>query len=63
MRAAQVKLHVMGAGFDPDVVPSDRRGIADSIVGRIERRGGSVHVHSRPAAGTEVVIQLPTTAS
>jgi len=51
-----------GAGFDPDVVPSDRRGIADSIVGRIERRGGSAHVHSRPGAGTEVVIQLPTAA-
>ncbi len=51
-----------GAGFDPDVVPSDRRGIADSIVGRIERRGGSAQVHSRPGAGTEVVIQLPTAA-
>jgi len=51
-----------GAGFDPDVVPSDRRGIADSIVGRIARRGGSAHVHSRPGAGTEVVIQLPTAA-
>ena len=48
-----------GAGFDPDSVPSDRRGIADSIIGRIERRGGTAHVHSRQGAGTEVVITLP----
>jgi len=52
-----------GIGFDPDVVPSDRRGIADSIIGRMERRGGSGHVHSRPGGGTEVVIQLPRKAS
>ena len=52
-----------GSGFDPDVVPADRRGIADSMVGRMERRGGSAHVHSRPGAGTEVVLQLPRRAS
>ena len=45
-----------GSGFDPDVVPPDRRGIADSIVGRMERRGGTAHVHSRPGTGTEVVL-------
>jgi len=52
-----------GSGFDPDVVPPDRRGIADSIVGRMERRGGSAQVHSQPGAGTEVVLQLPRRAS
>lgn len=52
-----------GTGFDPDVVPSDRRGIADSIIGRMERRGGSAYVHSSPGAGTEVVLQLPRRAS
>ena len=51
-----------GSGFDPDVVPPDRRGIADSIVGRLERRGGTAYVHSQPGAGTEVVIQLPRRA-
>ena len=51
-----------GRGFDPVAVPSDRRGIADSIVGRIERRGGTVTIDSRPAAGTEVVIRLPRAA-
>ena len=48
-----------GSGFDPESVPGDRRGIADSIVGRLERRGGTAYVHSRPGAGTEVVLQLP----
>ncbi len=51
-----------GAGFDPAVVPADRRGIADSIVGRMERHGGSATVHSRPGAGTEVVLKLPRRA-
>ena len=52
-----------GSGFDPEAVPSDRRGIADSIVGRIERRGGSAHVHSTPGAGTEVVIKFPRSST
>jgi signal transduction histidine kinase/phage shock protein PspC (stress-responsive transcriptional regulator) len=52
-----------GSGFDPDVVPPDRRGIADSIVGRMERRGGTAHIHSRPGTGTEVVLQLPRRAA
>ena len=48
-----------GAGFDPDAVPADRHGIADSIVGRMERHGGSATVISRTGAGTEVVLKLP----
>jgi signal transduction histidine kinase len=52
-----------GSGFDPAVVPPDRRGIADSIVGRMERLGGTGRVESRPGAGTEVVLQLPRRTS
>lgn len=48
-----------GTGFDPDSVPKDRRGIADSIVKRMERHGGTAEIRSRPGAGTEVVLQLP----
>ena len=48
-----------GSGFDPAVVPADRRGIADSIVGRMERHGGTATVHSQPGTGTEVVLKLP----
>lgn len=48
-----------GRGFDPSAVPDDRRGIADSIVGRVERRGGSVRIASTPGSGTEVAVRLP----
>jgi signal transduction histidine kinase len=48
-----------GGGFDPAAVPADRHGIADSIVGRIDRAGGHVVVTSHPNEGTEVEIQLP----
>ena len=48
-----------GSGFDPAGVPADRHGIADSIIGRIERAGGRATVTSRPGEGTEVEIQLP----
>ena len=48
-----------GKGFDPDQVPTDRRGIADSIRGRIRRHGGTVSILSSPGEGTEVQLRLP----
>ena len=53
----------LGTGFDPDAVAADRRGIADSIVGRLERHGGTAHVTSRPDGGTEVAMRLPRRAA
>ncbi len=52
-----------GAGFDPGSVPNDRRGIADSIVHRMERHGGTAEVRSEPGHGTEVVLRLPRTGA
>ena len=46
-----------GVGFDPDRVAPDRRGITESIVGRIERQGGTAAVSS--GDGTEVALRLP----
>jgi signal transduction histidine kinase len=46
-----------GHGFDPDQVPEDRRGIRDSIVGRMARHGGTGRVRSGPT-GTEVALNL-----
>jgi len=43
-----------GRGFDASSIDDDRRGIANSIVGRMERAGGRAAVRSRPAEGTEV---------
>jgi signal transduction histidine kinase len=48
-----------GAGFDPAAVPEDRRGIADSIVARMARHGGTAEVRSRPGGGTEIRLSLP----
>jgi signal transduction histidine kinase len=47
-----------GAGFDPDAVGDDRRGIAESIVGRMARHGGHAEVRSTPGDGTEVELTL-----
>ena len=47
-----------GPGFDPDAVPADRRGVRESIVGRMERHGGRAAIHSAPGDGTEVELVL-----
>jgi signal transduction histidine kinase len=51
-----------GKGFDPAAVASERRGIADSIHGRMERSGGTAVISSEPEGGTEVQLVLPTTS-
>jgi signal transduction histidine kinase len=48
-----------GSGFDPVTVAPDRRGIVESIRGRMERTGGSAIVHSTPGEGTEVQLTIP----
>ena len=48
-----------GKGFELDLVPRDRRGIADSIVWRMDRHGGKAVVRSEPGHGTEVELVMP----
>jgi signal transduction histidine kinase len=48
-----------GRGFDPASVPRDRRGIRESIAGRLERHGGHGRVWSEPGGGTEVELCVP----
>lgn len=48
-----------GHGFDPTETGSDRHGVSESIIGRMERAGGSAVVHSQPGQGTEVELLLP----
>jgi signal transduction histidine kinase len=43
-----------GPGFDPARVPADRRGLRESVLGRMERHGGRAAIHSTPGLGTEV---------
>jgi signal transduction histidine kinase len=47
-----------GPGFDPAAVPPDRRGVRESIIGRMKRHGGRADIHSEPGAGTEVQLTL-----
>ena len=51
-----------GKGFDPSQVPGDRKGVAESIRGRMARRGGTATIRSEPGAGTEVTLVMPRTA-
>jgi signal transduction histidine kinase len=48
-----------GKGFETDGVPTDRKGIAHSIKGRIHKAGGTVTVLSEPGEGTEVMMTVP----
>ena len=52
-----------GSGFDLATVPADRHGVRDSIVGRLERVGGTATVVSTGQAGgrngTEVRLVAP----
>jgi signal transduction histidine kinase len=47
-----------GRGFDPGAVPTDRKGISESIRSRVERVGGAVEIDSEPGEGTEVILRL-----
>ena len=47
-----------GTGFDPGAVPADRMGLRGSVVGRVERHGGTAVVRSVPGEGTEVALTL-----
>ena len=48
-----------GVGFDQAAVAADRRGIAESIVGRLRAAGGSATITSSPGSGTEVELTMP----
>jgi signal transduction histidine kinase len=48
-----------GGGFDPAAVPADRYGLAQSVVGRMERHGGRAVVRTAPGQGTEVRLEVP----
>jgi signal transduction histidine kinase len=51
-----------GRGFDRASVPKDRRGIAESIEGRLARAGGKAVISAAPGGGTEVELRLPRVA-
>src|ERR1700760_2830687 len=52
-----------GKGFDPAAVPGDRKGVAESIRGRMSRHGGEATVQSAPGEGTKVTLVMPRLAT
>jgi signal transduction histidine kinase len=59
----QVFVRDRGVGFDLSAVPTDRRGLRDSLTGRLTRLGGTADIRSAPGEGTEVELVLPRAAS
>ncbi len=47
-----------GPGFDPEAAPADRRGVRESIVGRMRRHGGTATISSVAGTGTEVALAV-----
>jgi signal transduction histidine kinase len=47
-----------GRGFDPDAVPGDRKGLAESVRARMARRGGTATIRSSLGEGTEVSLTM-----
>jgi signal transduction histidine kinase len=58
---ASIVVRDKGNGFDPEAVPADRKGLAESIHGRMTRRGGTASVTSAPGEGTKVTLKMPRT--
>jgi signal transduction histidine kinase len=55
---AEVFVRDRGPGFDLAAIPPDRRGLRESVLGRMERHGGSAEIHTRPGEGTEVELVM-----
>ena len=51
-----------GVGFDLGAVDDDRRGVSESILGRMTRNGGTAAVRSSPGQGTEVELSMTRVA-
>jgi signal transduction histidine kinase/phage shock protein PspC (stress-responsive transcriptional regulator) len=56
--ATTVFVRDRGPGFDPASVAPDRRGLRESIVGRMERHGGRAEIRSAPGQGTEIELRI-----
>jgi signal transduction histidine kinase len=56
---AVIKITDRGRGFEPDAIPPSRRGIRESITGRMLAAGGRAAIASRPGAGTTVTVSWP----
>jgi signal transduction histidine kinase len=56
---ASVVVRDRGKGFDPAAVPGDRKGVAESVRGRMARFGGTAVITSEIGEGTKVTLTMP----
>ncbi|MEU6816508.1 PspC domain-containing protein [Streptomyces sp. NPDC046860] len=57
-RTVFVSVRDRGPGFDLDSIPADRMGVRESIIGRMERNGGTARLRPVPDGGTEVELEM-----
>ncbi|MEU6082198.1 PspC domain-containing protein [Streptomyces sp. NPDC047108] len=57
-RTVFVSVRDRGPGFDLDAVPEDRMGVRESIIGRMQRNGGTARLRSAPDGGTVVELEM-----
>ncbi|KNB51971.1 ATP-binding protein [Streptomyces caatingaensis] len=57
-RTVFVSVRDRGPGFAMDEVPEDRMGVRESIIGRMQRNGGTARLRSAPGEGTEVELEM-----
>ncbi|MEU3986968.1 PspC domain-containing protein [Streptomyces platensis] len=62
-RTVFVSVRDRGPGFDLDAVPEDRMGVRESIIGRMERHGGTARLRSAPEGGTVVELEIERAAA
>jgi signal transduction histidine kinase len=55
-----VEIIDQGRGFDARSVPRSRRGISESIQGRMAEIGGTAEISGAPGAGTTVTLRWPS---
>jgi signal transduction histidine kinase len=56
--AARVFIDDRGPGFEIEKIPANRRGVRESIIGRMERFAGRAEIRSEPGEGTEVELTV-----
>jgi signal transduction histidine kinase len=56
--SAEVYVRDRGVGFDVGSISPDRHGLRESVIGRMERNGGSAQVISTVGEGTEVRLRV-----
>ncbi|MCC9069186.1 ATP-binding protein [Arthrobacter cryoconiti] len=58
VKGVEVFVRDRGSGFDVESMPADRLGVRESVVGRMQRNGGTAGIMSS-SEGTEVRLYLP----